>query len=137
MTAQRVAGVEPLVAAIAAVGEREVGEDAVRTFLEDPASVGIVGAVDGVAVGYVIAYLVRRIDGASMLVVYDLAVAADHRRLGVGRAMVDEVLATARRARCSKAWVVTEANNEAAVGLYVATGAQHSGEQDVVMAWEL
>jgi ribosomal protein S18 acetylase RimI-like enzyme len=126
-----------LVAAIAVAGDRTVTDDDARAFLEDPASVGIVGTVDGAPVGYLVAYLVRRIDGRSMLIVYDVGVAAAARRRGVGRAMIDAALDFARLSRCSKAWVITDHGNEAAMALYRETGAGHSGDDDAVMSWTL
>ena len=137
VTAERTHATAPLTEAITAVGEREVGEEEVRAFLGDPASVGIVGSADGAAAGYLLGYLVRRIDGARMLIVYDVSVAAESRRRGVGRAMIDEALALARQEGASKTWVITEADNDAATALYRATGAQHSDTDDVVMWWEL
>lgn len=137
VSAEPVTSAGALVAAVLAVGERSVTEDEVRSFLEGPASVGIVGRADDAPSGYLIAYLVRRIDGHSMLIVYDLGVAPDERRRGVGRAMITEALAVARHAGCTKAWVITDHDNAAAVALYEATGAHHPATDDAVMWWEL
>ena len=134
--AERVAGVEPLLIAVAAVGERSISKDDAMPFLEDPASVGIVGSVDGRPAGYLVAYLVRRFDGHAMLIVYDVAVADGDRRQGVGTAMIEEALEIARRSGCSKAWVVADRANEAVVGLYRATGAHPTATDELVMWWQ-
>lgn len=54
--------------------------------------------------------------------VNEVAVAPTYRRQGVGRRLVAALLDHARGLGCVAAWVLTEAENEAARGLYRATG---------------
>ncbi|WP_224249193.1 ribosomal protein S18-alanine N-acetyltransferase [Hyalangium gracile] len=54
--------------------------------------------------------------------VLNVAVAPEHRRRGVGRAVMDEVLARGRHRRCTLATLEVRRSNEAAIGLYKSLG---------------
>jgi ribosomal-protein-alanine N-acetyltransferase len=54
--------------------------------------------------------------------VLNVAVAPEHRRRGVGRAVMDEVLARGRHRRCCLATLEVRRSNEAALGLYKSLG---------------
>ena len=126
-----------LVSLADAVGERSIDVDRASRFLAGPGSVAVGGHLDGRPAGYLIAYLVTRIDGEVMLVVYDVSVAAPLRRRGVGTAMVEEVLRIAGTAGATKAWVLTDHGNEPARAMYRATGAIASDRDDLVMWWRV
>jgi ribosomal protein S18 acetylase RimI-like enzyme len=126
-----------LVRLVEAVGERAIVAEEAEQFLVDPAVVAIGGYCDGKPAGYLIGYLVTRLDGARMLIVYDLAVATAARRRGVGRRMIGAALGVARRAGAAKAWVVTDDANASALALYRSTGAVDSGDDDRVLWWKL
>lgn len=70
--------------------------------LADAAARVIVGCIDDVPVGYAVARIEpARLDGDRPLcVVSDLYVLADAREVGVGEAMMDDVMAWARENRC-------------------------------------
>jgi [ribosomal protein S18]-alanine N-acetyltransferase len=59
--------------------------------------------------------------------VLNVAVAPEHRRRGVGRAVMDEVLARGRHRRCSLATLEVRRSNEAAIGLYRSLGFRSVG----------
>ncbi len=126
-----------LVALADAVGERIIDASAAEGFLADPASVAIGGYRADHPAGYLIGYLVRRIDGPTMLIIYDVGVAEADRRHRVGTAMIAAALELASDAGAAKAWVITDTSNEAAMALYESTGATSSGKADRVMAWDL
>lgn len=62
----------------------------------DPRRRGVVGTVDDVVVGYGLAHVETLHDGACLVVVTDLYVDPDARGIGVGEAMMDELVAYAR-----------------------------------------
>jgi ribosomal protein S18 acetylase RimI-like enzyme len=136
-SASRVTEPGVLVTLAEAVGERSIGTPEAVRFLADPDAVAVGGFADGTPAGYVIAYLVTRIDGDPMLIVYDVAVAAHARRRGVGAAMIHRALRIARDAGTAKAWVPTDRDNDAAIALFRSTGAEASGGDDLVMWWRL
>ncbi|MBU1494954.1 MAG: GNAT family N-acetyltransferase [Actinobacteria bacterium] len=126
-----------MVAAIDAVGERSIDNDAAGRFLSNPSGVAIGGYFGEAPSGYLIGYLVTRADGRLMLIIYDVGVAPSSRRRGVASGMVSEALSRAARDGASKAWVLLDRMNEPARQLYRSTGAEPSGVDDLVMWWPL
>ncbi|MDY7230685.1 ribosomal protein S18-alanine N-acetyltransferase [Hyalangium rubrum] len=59
--------------------------------------------------------------------VLNVATAPEHRRRGVGRAVMDEVLARGRHRRCTLATLEVRRSNEAAIGLYKSLGFRSVG----------
>jgi ribosomal-protein-alanine N-acetyltransferase len=59
--------------------------------------------------------------------VLNVATAPEQRRRGVGRAVMDEVLARGRQRRCSLATLEVRRSNEAAIGLYKSLGFRSVG----------
>jgi ribosomal protein S18 acetylase RimI-like enzyme len=82
-------------------------------------------AVDaGVPVGYVIAYLLDRVDREQqMMFFYEIGVAESHRRRGIGTSLVAELKSICREHDVMKMWVPTGRSNIAATRLYARTGA--------------
>jgi ribosomal protein S18 acetylase RimI-like enzyme len=72
-----------------------------------------------------------------MLLLYELDVAPESRRRGVGTALVEEMKGIAARQGCAEMWLVTEDDNDAALATYGATGGKWSDGADRVVAWEL
>jgi ribosomal protein S18 acetylase RimI-like enzyme len=65
---------------------------------------------------------------------YELAVDEAHQRQGLGRALVEELAALARRRGCYGMWVITDQENAAARATYASTGADAEHGQ-VVFVW--
>ncbi len=63
-------------------------------------AVVVVGTFDDVAFGYAVARFERLDDGALLAVIDDLLVDPEARKLGIGEAMMNEVVAAARAAGC-------------------------------------
>jgi ribosomal-protein-alanine N-acetyltransferase len=59
--------------------------------------------------------------------VLNVAVAPEHRRRGVGRVLMDEVLARGRHRLCTLATLEVRRSNEAAIGLYKSLGFRSVG----------
>ena len=104
-----------------------------REFLSRRENVLIV-AIDGVApVGYIVAYLLDRIDrNQQMMFFYEIGVAEAHRRRGVGKQMITELKAVCRDMNVFKMWVPTGRSNIAATRLYANTGAVPCPDGDEV-----
>lgn len=113
--------------------ERELEGGDAAALLADPAVRFLVAFEEGVPAGFVFAYVLprRRLPRRSLLL-YEIDVAEPYRRRGIGRALMDAVEAEARAAGCDEGWVLTDADNGAALALYAAAGGIRS-EGEVVM----
>ena len=84
----------------------------------------IVAFDDGVPVGYLLAYLLDRVDrDQHMMFFYEIGVAESQRRQGVGKRPIGELKSICREADVMKMWVPTGRSNVAATRLYTSTGA--------------
>jgi aminoglycoside 6'-N-acetyltransferase I len=93
-------------------------------FLAAPGHHLVVALADGEVVGQAAAMLHRHPDGRPVeLYVDELGVAPSHRRQGIARRLLDELLALGRELGCREAWVGTEPHNVAATTLYGSLGA--------------
>jgi len=91
-------------------------------FLSRPQNVLIVAIDNGAPVGYLVAYLLDRIDrDQQMMFLYEIGVAHSHRRRGVGTSMIKELKSICRVEDVMKMWVPTGRDNVAATRLYART----------------
>ena len=74
-------------------------------------------------------------DKAPELWINEVGVAPSWQRRGLGKAMIEALLAHARAIGCAEAWVGTEPDNTAARGLYEAIGGEV--EPAVIFTWSL
>jgi len=108
--------------------------DATAAFLADERHHLLV-AYDGPRpVGFVSGVEVTHPDKGTEMFLYELAVDEPHRRRGIGRDLVEQLAAVARRSGCYGMWVVTDHENEAARATYEGTGAVPEAGQ-VVEVW--
>jgi aminoglycoside 6'-N-acetyltransferase I len=113
----------------------QVSIDRMSAFLADERNHLIAAVADERPVGYVLGYELQRIDGQGpMMFVYEIEVAEDHRRRGIGRALIEQLKRTCREGRFAKMFVLTEASNTPAMGLYASAGGQR-GAPDTVSFW--
>lgn len=106
-------------------------------FLSRPENVLIVADDQGVPAGFLIAYMLDRIDrDQKMVCLYETGVAESHRRRGIGKAMIEALKALCKVEGVMKTWVVTDRSNVAAARLYESTGARGSGGDDCVFVYE-
>ncbi len=85
-------------------------------------------------IGFVSGVETTHPDKGTELFLYELSVHPDHRKRGVGRALVEALAELARRNGCYGMWVGTEADNAAALATYRAAGAA-GPEECVVFTW--
>lgn len=106
-----------------------------REFLDDPRH-HLAVAIDGDrVVGIASALDYVHPDKPRQLWINEVGVAPPWQRRGLASAMIEALLAHAKRLGCVEAWVGTEPDNTAARGLYEALGGQI--EPAVIFAWAL
>lgn len=86
----------------------------------------------GFATGIEIAHPDKRVE----MLLYELGVGRHHRRQGIGRALVTELVTIAEERGCREMWVPTDHKNAAAIATFRATGA-HQPESAAIMSWKL
>jgi GNAT superfamily N-acetyltransferase len=98
-------------------------------YLADPAVLHWVAEEDGRIVGELLCHLLRlpSRDGLELLL-YSIGVRASHRRRGVGRALVEEMLRWMRAEGVREVWVL--ADNPGAEEFYAACGFRRGGEHE-------
>lgn len=107
-----------------------------REFLADRHNYLIVAEIEGKPVGYLLGYKMMRLDGSRpMMCLYDLEVAQQYRRQGIGRMLVEEVRRHCEENNFLKMWVLTDEDNTAARALYEARGAEVQPGEPVLYWW--
>jgi GNAT superfamily N-acetyltransferase/catechol 2,3-dioxygenase-like lactoylglutathione lyase family enzyme len=98
-------------------------------FLADPRHHLAVALDDGVVVGMASAVNYVNPDKPPALWINEVGVAPTHRRRGVGRGLLQALLARGRALGCGQAWVLTDASNTAARRLYAGSGGRAAAER--------
>lgn len=111
-----------LVAAGDALFDHPVTPDGAAAFLDDPAQVLVIACAEGRVLGFASGAFVRHPDKPLSLFVNEVSVHESARRRGIGRALVEAIVAHGRGAGCGSAWVLTETDNLPARGLYRRVG---------------
>ena len=89
---------------------------------------------DGRAIGFVSGVEMTHPDKGTEMFLYELDVHPDHRNRGVGRALVRALADLARDNGCYGMWVLTDAENRAALAAYRAAGGGDP-EPNVMLSW--
>ena len=133
------AGDEALMQTVAPdVFDDPLDEAATAEFLRDPRHHLAVALADGNVVGFASAvHYVHPDKLAPELWINEVGVAPSHQRQGLGRKLMDVLLAEARRLGCFQAWVLTERGNQAARRLYAAAGGVEAPLDLVMVEFEL
>ena len=108
--------------------------EAVRRFLHEAGHHLCIAYVDGAPAGFVSGVETTHPDKGTEMFLYELAVEEPHRRRGIGRALVEALADRARQLGCYGMWVLTDADNAAALATYGAAGADERSEH-VMFAW--
>ena len=99
-------------------------DEYLRMFLARSENILIVATQEGVPIGFLLAYLLDRVDrNQRMVCLYEVDVSEPCRRRGIGRAMIETLKITCRQENAMKTWVITNRSNLAAFRLYESTGA--------------
>lgn len=93
-------------------------------------------AISGaVPVGFVSGVETIHPDKGSEMFLYELGVHSDHRKRGVGTALVRELASLARERGCYGMWVLTHADNAVALATYRAAGSTLP-DSTLLLAWD-
>jgi ribosomal protein S18 acetylase RimI-like enzyme len=109
--------------------------DATRRFLAQPGHHLLLAYDGGTPAGFVTGVELTHPDKGTEMFLYELGVAEEHRRRGIGKALVAELARLAREANCYGMWVLTEDDNHAALATYHAAGGARESES-VMVSWE-
>lgn len=104
------------------VFDHAVRAEFVEEFLSNSSNVLIVAVIAGVGVGMASGIVYVHPDKPRQLFINEVGVAPSHQRKGIGRRLIQAMLALGRERGCNEAWVATEHDNLPARGLYEATG---------------
>lgn len=119
---------------------KEVSPQHMERFLSNPANYLIVAEADGNShpawAGFLLAYALERLkEDALKMFIYDIEVAEQYRRQGVGTALIGHVRRIVKQEEMVSAFVFTNYSNEGAVGFYKSSGAKIVNGDDLLFVY--
>jgi ribosomal protein S18 acetylase RimI-like enzyme len=108
---------------------------ATRRFLAEGGHHLLVAYVGDAPAGFVTGVELTHPDKGTEMFLYELGVAEEHRRRGIGKALVGELARLAEEAGCYGMWVLTEDDNHAALATYQAAGGTRESDSAMI-TWE-
>jgi ribosomal protein S18 acetylase RimI-like enzyme len=127
-------GDEASIAAIGHLFDGDAQANATRRFLGDAGHHLLVAYEDDEAVGFVTGVEMTHPDKGTEMFLYELGVAEQFRRRGIGTALVHGLAEAARASGCYGMWVLTEDDDEPAQRTYAAAGAVDRQAQ-TMLSW--
>lgn len=106
-----------------------------QRFLAQPEHHLCIAYVDGTPAGFVSGVELTHPDKGTEMFLYELSVDAAYRNRGLGRGLVDALAGLAREKGCYGMWVLTDADNAAALKAYRAAGGTDRGAS-VMLDWQ-
>jgi ribosomal protein S18 acetylase RimI-like enzyme len=116
--------------------DHDVRPEWTQRFLDDPNHHLCIAYVNGEPAGFVSGVETTHPDKGTEMFLYELSVGEPFRRQGVGRALVEALATLARQRGSYGMWVLTEADNDAALATYRAAGAVDESNE-VMLGWRL
>ena len=123
-----------LVQAATDLFDHDVRPDWTARFLTEPAHHLCIAYDGGSPAGMITGVEVTHPDKGTEMFLYELGVAETYRGAGIGKALVHALAALAQQRGCYGMWVLTDADNEAALRTYQAGGATDRDET-VMLTW--
>ncbi len=109
-----------------------------QKFLSNPDNAFFVAKYDGVIAGFLTAHCLQRFDKRrAEVLLYEIGVAEQYRRLGVGTALMTAVKESAAEVGADEVWVLTEHDNVPALNLYRSAGATDEAPNVVMFSYKL
>jgi ribosomal protein S18 acetylase RimI-like enzyme len=105
-----------------------------RRFLDDSNHHLILAYEEDIAAGFVSGVEMTHPDKGTEMFLYELEVIERFRRRGFGTALVEALAELARERACYGMWVLTDADNRAALGTYTRSGATERSDH-VMFSW--
>jgi len=105
-------------------------------FLVTPGHHLLIAYEDDQPAGFVSGVELTHPDKGTEMFLYELAVAEEFQRRGIGKALVGALLEVARDRGCYDMWVLTDADNDAALATYRTTGTTDESSH-VMLTWDL
>ena len=124
----------PLVVRAAALFDHPPRRAETGRFLESDDHHLFMALIDDEPVGFVSGFELVHPDKVVEMFLYELSVAEEARRRGVGRALVEALAVVARARGCRGIWVLTDDDNEAAKATYHRAGATID-EPTLLLEW--
>ncbi len=106
-------------------------------FLADPRHHLAVAIHEGTVVGFASGVDYIHPDKPPELWINEVGVSEAHQRQGLGRSLLEVLFGAGRAAGCQAAWVLTDALNQPALGLYSSVGGTTPTGQPVMMEFHL
>ena len=125
--------------ALAEIHERHLVDDAsVISFLKTPECFLLLAVEEGCVLGSLNGYSLRQPESSRpQFLLYELDVRKEHRRRGIGLALVNAFTDEARAAGAFEVWVVSNESTDAAVELYRKCGYRRENDDDVMLSIQL
>lgn len=116
---------------------RDVSLEYMQEFLSNPRNYLIVAELDGELAGFLLAHALQRLKQVShKMFIYEVDVAENHRRRGVGTALIAHLRQIVKQEKMMNAFVFTSYSNEGAVEFYKRTGGKIKNGDDVMFVYE-
>jgi len=97
--------------------------------VKDDRSYFLVAILDKQPVGYILVYKFPALNSNKTLAyLYDIEVLESHRRNGIGRKLIEDILVVLKNAEVEELWLGTATDNLAGQALFKSTGAEKSNE---------
>lgn len=123
-TIQRITALEEhLIPSINEVFDEPLDSEQAALFLSNPDNVLFLAIDDDIAVGFLTAHRLQRLDARKAeVLLYEIGVHEDYQGRGIGRALIEAVNQWASDVQADTVWVLTETYNAPAMALYTNTG---------------
>ena len=107
--------------------------DYVRVFLKNDRHYLLAAIQGNIPLGFILAYRLQRVDrDQDMMFFYEINVANQHRKKGIGTALINKLKEICRQENILKMFVLTKRSNTAAYNLYKKTGGMADAAGDEV-----
>lgn len=113
-----------------------LSEDYLAGILSNPANFLFVALLDEAAVGFLWAHRLDRLpEERPHFFIYEIEVLQDHQRRGIGRKLIESILAVARQ-QDAETFVLTNHSNNNAVHFYRGTGGKVESGDDLLFVYK-
>lgn len=125
------------VALVKLFASKDVSAEYLERFLANSSNYLIVAEVDGNLAGFLLAHALQRLKQEShKMFIYEIDVAQQYRRRGVGTALINHIREIVKRENMMNAFVFTSHSNKGAVEFYKSTGGKIENGDDLMFVYE-